>query len=196
MKGSFIFSGTGNAEGIPVPFCSCPVCSVPSGKERLRSSGILTVNDKVFLMDIGPDIRRQLLTYRIDHIDTAFLTHVHYDHVGGLDDLRAYNLVKLLPVKLILSNFSYQKLMLTKPYLFLKNEGDSFSAMFDLNILDDVLIGDGNAEGVPFRYVTYRQGPFQVNGFRFGDFAYIVDMQQYNPIIKEALKGIRTLVLT
>lgn len=195
MQGTFIFSGTGNAEGVPVICCSCEICS-SANNERLRSAGILKIGDKTFLVDLGPDLRRQLLRYKIDHIDGALLTHIHYDHAAGMDDLRAFNMLTALPVNLTLSAFSYEQLSVMKPYLIFGNGAEgSLTASFDFNILTDDT-GEGFISGIPFRYVSYRQGKVRVTGFRFGNFAYLVDLQKYDPVIKDSLLDLDTLVLT
>lgn len=42
------------------------------------------------LIDCGPDIRQQLMDKEFRRIDGVLVTHAHYDHVGGVDDLRPY----------------------------------------------------------------------------------------------------------
>lgn len=44
------------------------------------------------LIDAGPDFRQQMLRSGTNHIDAILLTHMHYDHVGGLDDVRGLKL--------------------------------------------------------------------------------------------------------
>ena len=40
---------------------------------------------KQLLIDAGPHFRQQALLNQINHIDALLVTHVHYDHVGGID---------------------------------------------------------------------------------------------------------------
>ncbi|MBB3763787.1 phosphoribosyl 1,2-cyclic phosphate phosphodiesterase [Sphingomicrobium lutaoense] len=40
------------------------------------------------MIDCGPDLREQLLTAGIDHVDATLVTHDHADHCHGIDDLR------------------------------------------------------------------------------------------------------------
>ncbi|MDE5785657.1 MAG: MBL fold metallo-hydrolase, partial [Duncaniella sp.] len=85
------FLGTGTSTGVPTPACHCAVCrSSDSHDKRLRTSALVEVAGKNILVDCGPDFRSQALREDIERIDAVLVTHSHYDHVGGFDDLRAY----------------------------------------------------------------------------------------------------------
>ena len=45
------------------------------------------------LVDTPPDLREQCLDAGIDRIDALIYTHAHADHVNGIDDLRAINVL-------------------------------------------------------------------------------------------------------
>ena len=89
-KNILTFLGSGTSTGIPIPGCSCGVCTSSNPKnKRLRSS--LYVQEKSginFIIDTGPDLRTQLLREKIDSIDFVIITHDHADHLHGIDDLR------------------------------------------------------------------------------------------------------------
>ena len=52
----------------------------------------MEIGDKTILVDMGPDLREQLLTHGPpEKIDAVILTHHHADHLHGLDDLRAHH---------------------------------------------------------------------------------------------------------
>jgi phosphoribosyl 1,2-cyclic phosphate phosphodiesterase len=64
-------------------------CDPVDPRNRRRRASILVEHgDTVILVDTGPDLREQLLSARVSHIDAVFLTHDHADHSHGIDDLR------------------------------------------------------------------------------------------------------------
>src|SRR5271154_1425196 len=91
----FLFLGTGGSSGIPIIGCCCAICtsSDPLNK-RLRPSALISCCGKTLLIDAGPDFRFQALHYQINSLDALLLTHSHFDHIAGLDELRVYYLLK------------------------------------------------------------------------------------------------------
>ena len=76
------FYGTGAAEGIPDPFCSCYLCEYArahGGKDR-RSRSMLRLDESMCL-DLGPDSFLQGNLYgdykKLEHV---LITHTHDDH--------------------------------------------------------------------------------------------------------------------
>ena len=87
----FTLLGTGTSNGVPVLGCDCAVCRSTNSKDkRLRCALLVESNASRLLVDCGPDIRQQLMPHVFRAIDGVLLTHIHYDHVGGIDDLRPY----------------------------------------------------------------------------------------------------------
>lgn len=193
--GRLVFLGTGNSEGIPVPFCSCSVCK-KAERSRLRPSVLIQWCGKNLLIDVSPDFRSQMLTYAPGHLDGVFITHPHYDHIGGLDDLRAWYIVHQRPMPVVLSASTYLYLSRNKRYLLPSSQvGDSLPASLDFYVLDHQY-GQSVFQGVPYRYVTYFQKACEVTGYRFGNIAYLTDMQRYDSSLREYLLGVDTVILS
>ena len=92
------FLGTGTSTGNPALLCSCATCLSKDPRDiRLRSSVLIEAAGTSLLIDCGPDFRQQALRANIRHIDAVLITHEHYDHMGGLDDLRPFCFFNEMP---------------------------------------------------------------------------------------------------
>lgn len=195
MKGRFLFIGTGASLGVPMVGCECDVCLSSSPfNQRLRPSALITIEGKQFLIDAGPDFRLQALRYGIKKLDGLLLTHAHHDHTGGIDDLRAlyYKNKKALPV--LLSASTAEDIKVRYYYVF-QSENRYEHSRFDLQILP-ALEGEVQFEGLPIQYVSYEQAGMLVNGFRFGNLAYISDIRLFSPSIYNYLFNLKHLVIS
>ncbi len=197
MNGSFLFLGTGGSAGIPAIGCKCAVCrSANSRNHRLRPAGLIRAEGKSLLIDAGPDLRQQALKYGIDNPDGLLLTHTHFDHIAGIDELRVFYVRTKKAFPCLLSQDSYEELKKRYYYLFEpKKPHTALSAQFEFQILKDDM---GMVEfcGIPIGYCSFFQGDMRVTGFRVGDFAYISDIRKYDASIFSFLKGVRTMVLS
>ena len=92
--------GSGTSTGVPEIGCTCPVCTSADPRDnRLRASSLLHADDATILIDCSPDFRAQILRTSIyEQIDGVLITHEHYDHTGGLDDLRPFCRFSEIPI--------------------------------------------------------------------------------------------------
>ncbi|MFA5250855.1 MAG: MBL fold metallo-hydrolase [Parachlamydiales bacterium] len=191
-----IFLGTGDTAGTPMIGCSCQVCS--SGlkeNQRFRPSVLIEAQNKQYLIDISPDFRAQALFWGLKKIDALLLTHAHYDHVGGLDELRAFYLVQKKAVKCLLSKACLQELKQRFGYLFLpKKDQLPFTLELKTQVLEEEF-GRTVFEGLKLTYFSYFQKNTPVTGFRFGTLAYVTDLKQFDQRLVEALRGTEILIL-
>ena len=78
------FLGTAAAPSMPIPFCTCMVCTDARryGGKNLRSRSSLMINDDL-LVDIGPDIATASFQHGISlaGIGLCLQTHPHADHL-------------------------------------------------------------------------------------------------------------------
>ncbi len=172
--------------------CSCAVCKSESiFNKRARPSGLLTIGKKQFLIDAGPDFRMQALHFGITHLDGVLITHTHFDHISGFDDLRAYYFLQNKQVKCLLSKDSFEELKIRFHYLF----DDSKCRWADFQILEKDF-GPVQFEGVKFDVVSYYQAEMKVTGYRIDRFAYISDIRTFDAALIKALHGVDILVLS
>ncbi|MGB0749773.1 MAG: MBL fold metallo-hydrolase, partial [Magnetospiraceae bacterium] len=84
--------GCGPSGGIPGVSYGWGRCDPNNPKNRrLRPSILVEHENTKVLVDTSPDLRAQLLTADIRHLDAVLYTHHHADHVHGIDDLRPIN---------------------------------------------------------------------------------------------------------
>jgi phosphoribosyl 1,2-cyclic phosphate phosphodiesterase len=197
MSGQFLFLGTGGSAGVPMIGCYCSVCmSGLKENKRLRSSGLLQVGNKRLLIDVGPDFREQALKFKIDHLDGVLITHPHFDHIGGLDDLRVYYFIDKAPISCLLSQESLDDLKLRYHYMMRPLEpGKSLCAQVEFQILEKDF-GEYHFQEIPIQYMSYFQMTTKVTGFRIGSFAYVSDIRDYTDELLNSLAGVEVLVLS
>lgn len=197
MLAKLLFLGTGGSAGVPIITCKCAVCrsSSPFNK-RYRPAALITAGKKQFIIDVGPDFRDQALHYQIDRLDGVLLTHTHYDHIGGLDELRVFYFKHHIRLPTLASIETYDELKHRFHYLFKTEQSDgTLQSQLDFRILDDDF-GKTNFEGLALEYVSYIQANMKVTGYKFGDLAYISDIREYANRVIDALQGTNTLILS
>jgi phosphoribosyl 1,2-cyclic phosphate phosphodiesterase len=194
--GSLLFLGTGASFGTPVIGCNCATCSSTDPKnKRLRTSAFLQIQNKNFLLDVGPDFRAQALRHEIKQLDGLLITHPHYDHIGGLEELRIFNFLQKEPVSCLLSKESFLAVKKLYYYHFEpQDKGSNVTAQFafqefkhDRESVDFC--------GVKMQTFSYTHSGAKVSGYRFGTLAYVTDIKEYPETIFEDLQGVETLLL-
>lgn len=197
MQGNFLFLGTGGSLGVPVIGCECAVCLSSSSKnKRKRAAGLLQVNDSTILVDAGPDIREQLLSHHVKKLSGAILTHAHYDHIAGLDDIKAFYFANKRRLPCLLSQETFDEIKLRYHYLMQTHEDGSVNGIhFDFQPLDKDF-GKTEFQNVPIEYLSFYQMGMKVLGFKIGSFAYVSDIKQYTPELIKRLHNIEILVLS
>lgn len=196
MKAEALFLGSGSSMGIPVIGCPCDVCHSSSPfNRRLRPSLLLAIGKKRYVIDVGPDFRAQALQYGIDRLDGVLLTHSHYDHIAGLDELRIYYYREKKPVPCLVSPETLEEIKIRYHYIMPPHERDeAHVTKFKFHVLENDQ-GETTFEGLKLRYFSYHQKGMKVTGIRIKDFAYVVDILEYSEDIFTALEGVETLVI-
>jgi phosphoribosyl 1,2-cyclic phosphate phosphodiesterase len=192
MQGKLLFLGTGASMGTPVITCSCAICRSNNPKDhRMRPSALVKIDGKQILIDAGPDFRQQALKIGLQTLDGIILTHTHYDHIAGLDDLRVFYFIhhKVLPC--MVSQETFEEIKIHYHYFFHKVGGSRFQFQ--------VLKNDfGKAEfaGLEWKYCTFVQNGMKVTGYRLGNLAYILDIKEFSDEVYAALEGVDVLVMS
>lgn len=197
LPATFQFLGTGASLGVPVIGCDCAVClSGDSRNRRLRTAALIKLGHKNILIDCGPDFRQQALRCGLGRIDGVILTHTHYDHIAALDELRIFSLRDEAPLPTLSSESTCNEVKERFPYLFSPSLYDAkLISRLDWQLLKGKE-GVENFAGLTLHYVTYEQAGTEVNGYRFGNLAYLTDIRHYPPAIFASLQEIDILVIS
>ncbi len=186
------FLGTGTSQGVPVIGCECPVCqSLDYRDKRFRSSLHLSIKDKSFVIDTGPDFRQQMLRENIKRLDAVIFTHAHRDHTAGLDDVRAYNFLQGIDMPVYGTDETCDQLRIEYAYAFAK---EVYPGIPRLN-LHTIHEQPFTVEGIEFIPLPVMHLRMPVLGFRIGNFSYITDANHIPESTHDKLKGTEILVL-
>jgi len=151
---------------------------------------------KTLLIDAGPDFRQQALLHKIDHLDGLLLTHTHFDHIAGIDELRVYYLIQKKPLLCLLSKESFEELKVRYHYLFRPlSSNQSLTAQIEVQVLPHKT-GEADFAGFKIGYFSYFQSGMEVTGYRLGSFAYVSDIRDFDEAIFGWLSGVKTLVVS
>lgn len=186
------FLGTGTSSGVPMVGCTCEVCTSTNTKDkRLRSSIMVRSETTTIIVDATPDFRQQMLHEKVMGIDALLITHPHKDHIGGLDDTRAYQYFQQRPTKVYGNKLSLNGVKHELPYAF---NGQKYPGTPEIELheigLEPFMIGDIYIQPIEvwhFRLAVY--------GFRFSDFTYITDANKIEDTELDKIRGSKTLVL-
>jgi phosphoribosyl 1,2-cyclic phosphate phosphodiesterase len=185
------FLGTGTSGGVPSIGCNCKVCRSEDPRDkRLRCSALLEEGDTRILIDCGPDFRQQILPWDFRKMDGILLTHIHYDHVAGIDDIRPFCVFGAVPV--YADEKTARGLRHTMPYCFAEHPYPGVP-LLELHVVEpNIPFVIGGIEVMPIQVM---HGKLSILGFRFGKLAYITDMKTIAPDQLPYLKGVETLVV-
>ena len=188
------FLGTGTSQGVPVIACGCDVCkSVDPCDKRLRSSILAETGNSTIVVDCGPDFRQQMLREGVQSIDAILVTHGHKDHLGGLDDVRAFNYINRRPADVYATRDVQKIIRMEFSYAFEKDPYPGVPAI-NLHTLTNRPFFIGTEKITPVKALHYNNDKF-VFGFRIGDFTYITDAVKISDREMEKIRGSRIIVL-
>jgi phosphoribosyl 1,2-cyclic phosphate phosphodiesterase len=173
------FLGTGTSAGVPMVGCNCKVCTSTDSKDkRLRSSILVQSRTTTVVIDTTPDFRYQMLRAGIQKLDAAIFTHPHKDHIGGLDDIRAFNFVQQKTMPLYVNALTKKGIMHDFHYAF---SGDDYPGIPQLKFydIDNEVFRIGDIEFMPIQLWHHKM---PVLGFRIKGFVYITDANRIETI--------------
>ena len=195
------FLGTGTSCGVPVIGCQCEVCRSTDPKDkRTRCSVLVETDETRLLIDCGPDFRQQILPQPFRRIDGILITHAHYDHMGGMDDIRPY--CQFGEINVYADPIARKGMLDMLPYCFAEHRYPGVPAIQLHEIHPHEKLTFGDLDVVPF---TVMHGKLPIMAYRFSpltshfspltSLAYITDMKTIDEAEMRYLKGVKVLVV-
>lgn len=186
------FLGTGTSTGVPQIGCKCAVCTSSDPRDkRLRCSALVDFDSgERILIDCGPDFRQQMIPVDFRALDGVLLTHIHYDHAGGIDDLRPF--CAFGDIQIFADHKTTELLHQQLPYCFATNLYPGVPKL----VMNEVVPGNpfkiGKVDVEPF---TVIHGKMPILAYRMGRMAYITDMSSFPDESARFLKDVDLLVV-
>ena len=185
------FLGTGTSCGVPTIGCQCEVCQSTDPKDkRLRCSALVETERTRLLIDCGPDFRQQMMPQPFRRIDGILITHAHYDHMGGMDDVRPY--CQFGEINVYADPIARKGLLEMLPYCFAENRypGVPASGLHEIHKHEPFTIGD-----FTIMPIEVMHGKLPITGYRIGPLTYITDMKTIDEGELQYMEGTEILVV-
>ena len=196
------FLGTGTSCGVPTIGCTCRTCRSTDPKDkRLRCSALVETERTRLLIDCGPDFRQQIMPHPFRRIDGILITHAHYDHMGGMDDVRPY--CQFGEINVYADPIARRGLLEMLPYCFAENRYPGVPAIQLHEIHKHVPFAIGDLDIMP---IEVMHGRLPILGYRIAQHAshlasrtsvltYITDMKTISDEELPYLEGTEMLVV-
>ena len=183
MTRKFTILGSGSSGGVPRVGNDWGMCDPANPKNRRRRcSALVTLSGPTgetrVLIDTSPDLREQMLSSGTADIDAVLYTHEHADHTHGIDDLRAFFLLKRKRVEIWADDATGRMLSTRFAYCFYAAPGSDYPPIINLNAMEAgrsvTIEGAGGAiTAMPF---PVHHGTIDALGFRIDRMAYTPDI--------------------
>ena len=174
-------------------------CDPGNPKNRRRRCSLLVRRgETVILVDTSPDMREQLLSARVSHLDAVLMTHPHADQTNGIDDLRPLTFLMRKRVDMYADRATLDHLMTQFAYCFATPKGSEYPPIITGHVIPEPFAPfevKGKGGSIPARAFWQAHGGTRSLGFRFGGLAYSSDVSDLDDTAFETLHGVETWIV-
>jgi phosphoribosyl 1,2-cyclic phosphate phosphodiesterase len=195
--------GCGSSAGVPRVGQGWGACDPKNSKNRRRRCALFVERTNAegartqVLIDMGPDLRAQLLDLSIDRLDAILLTHSHADHTHGIDEVRPLVIMHKQRIDLYMDAATSTVVRSHFGYIFETPAGSYYPPLLNDKRLtpgDPVTI-DGPGGDITFLPFRLSHGEIDALGFRIGDFAYTPDLNGIPAESEDHLRGLKLWIV-
>jgi phosphoribosyl 1,2-cyclic phosphate phosphodiesterase len=189
--------GCGSSGGVPRIGDQWGQCDPSNPKNRRRRCSLLVrrksdQGETTVLIDTSPDLREQMLGQDVKSLDAVLYTHEHADHTHGIDELRAFYIMRRRRMPVWADEVTGTLLAGRFNYCFYTAPGSDYPPILELNRLVagtsvEIAGAGGTIAALPFEVA---HGNINALGFRFGNVAYTPDINGIPERSLEALQGL------
>jgi phosphoribosyl 1,2-cyclic phosphate phosphodiesterase len=183
--------------GVPQIGCDCATCRSDDPRDRrTRTAALVQQGRATILIDTPPELRLQLLGAGVSAIDAVLYTHLHADHVHGIDDLRTISLGRRDTLPLHGPRETMDHIEQRFRYIFdpdvVPVAGTSKPRLETVVLEPDQPVTIAGLDVLP---LAFEHGRATVFGYRIGPIGYVTDVKRVPPAARRALAGVEVLVL-
>jgi phosphoribosyl 1,2-cyclic phosphate phosphodiesterase len=197
MNRTLTILGCGSSGGVPRVGQGWGACDPANPRNRRRRCAVLIAQAGAeghtnVLVDTGPDLREQLLSADVRHLDGVVLTHDHADHTHGIDDLRPLVIANRRRIDCYLDAPTAEGVSKRFDYIFRSPPGSEYPPLLNehrvVSTVPMTISGAGGAIDIlPF---ALRHGSIDALGLRIGNMAYTPDVNAIPDEMIEHLSGL------
>jgi phosphoribosyl 1,2-cyclic phosphate phosphodiesterase len=136
-----------------------------------------------------------MLRSNVRRIDAVLLTHHHFDHLFGLDDIRAFTTAQQAPINLYTSPQCEPEVMSRFGYAFGKQNIEWGLPSLTMKVVTEKFTIQKNDETVDVTPIEVGHGKLTIYGFRIGGFAYLTDCKTLPEHSIQQLQGLDVLAI-
>ena len=196
--------GCGSSGGVPRVGGDWGDCDPKDPKSKRTRCALLltgTGSDKSkkthVLIDTGCDMRSQLLSANVTHLDGVFYTHEHADHTHGIDDLRALALASHARIDVYFAERTKNHITNCFSYCFSAPKGSEYPPILNANEIfpgQEITI-EGEGGTITLLPILQTHGSITTLGYRIKNFLYSCDVSDFPEESHEHLAGLDTWIL-
>lgn len=202
MSMSVTILGCGASGGVPRIGGHWGNCDPTNPKNTRRRCSILVQKTSKtgvtrVLVDTSPDLRMQLLDAEIGDVDAVIYTHEHADHTHGVDDLRQIAFNTKTRTDVYMTERMWKHMVPKFSYCFESPPGSFYPPILNACEITPYKSFQIEGEGgtIDIFPMNQHHGSILSLGFRFGDFTYSTDVNEFPEQTATGLHGTKVWVI-